>query len=213
MRHRKKKYQHLKRETGHRKALMANLANALILNKRIKTTTPKAKALRQYVEPIITKSKTDSTHSRREVFRRLEDKYAVNELFREVSEKVADRPGGYTRILKIGNREGDNADMSIIELVDYNENMQSPSKTQKTSRRTRRAGRRRKSSSSQTASQAEESQESQTEEADSQEVSSESTEAAEGKKAESDNQTGSESSSDDQQEGNDQGNTEQQKND
>ncbi len=99
------------------------MASSLILHKRIKTTTAKAKALRMYVEPLITKSKDDSTHSRRVVFSYLQDKLAVNELFREVSSKIADRPGGYTRILKTGNRLGDNADMCIIELVDYNENM------------------------------------------------------------------------------------------
>lgn len=103
--------------------MLANMASSLILHKRIKTTTAKAKALRMYVEPLITKSKDDSTHSRRVVFSYLQDKLAVNELFREVSSKIADRPGGYTRILKTGNRLGDNADMCIIELVDYNENM------------------------------------------------------------------------------------------
>lgn len=103
--------------------MLANMASSLILHKRIKTTTAKAKALRMYVEPLITKSKDDSTHSRRVVFSYLKDKFAVNELFREVSIKIADRPGGYTRILKTGNRLGDNADMCIIELVDYNENM------------------------------------------------------------------------------------------
>lgn len=122
MRHRKE-FNHLGRTSSHRKAMLANMASSLILHKRIKTTTAKAKALRMYVEPLITKSKDDSTHSRRVVFSYLKDKFAVNELFREVSTKIADRPGGYTRILKTGNRLGDNADMCIIELVDYNENM------------------------------------------------------------------------------------------
>ena len=103
--------------------MLANMASSLILHKRIATTTAKAKALRTYVEPLITKSKEDSTHSRRMVFSYLKDKDAVSELFREISPKIAERPGGYTRILKTGNRIGDNADMCILELVDYNQNM------------------------------------------------------------------------------------------
>lgn len=114
---------HLGRSSSHRKAMLANLATSLILHKRITTTVAKARALRTYVEPLITKSKTDSTHSRRTVFSMLKDKEAVAELFREISPKIADRPGGYTRILKTGNRLGDNSEMCIIELVDYNENM------------------------------------------------------------------------------------------
>jgi large subunit ribosomal protein L17 len=114
---------HLGRTSSHRKAMLANMASSLIMHKRITTTTAKAKALRTYVEPLITKSKEDSTHSRRMVFSYLKDKEAVAELFREVSPKIAERPGGYTRILKIGNRIGDNADMCILELVDYNESM------------------------------------------------------------------------------------------
>ena len=114
---------HLGRTSSHRKAMLSNMATSLILHKRITTTTAKAKALRTFVEPLITKSKEDSTHSRRVVFSYLKDKSAVAELFREVSPKVAERPGGYTRILKIGNRIGDNADMCILELVDYNEAM------------------------------------------------------------------------------------------
>jgi len=114
---------HLGRTSSHRKAMLANMASSLILHKRITTTTAKAKALRTYVEPLITKSKEDSTHSRRMVFSYLKDKLAVAELFREISPKIAERPGGYTRILKTGNRIGDNADMCILELVDYNENM------------------------------------------------------------------------------------------
>ncbi len=122
MRHRKA-FNHLGRTSAHRKAMLANMANSLIMHKRITTTTAKAKALRMFIEPLITKSKEDTTHSRRIVFSSLKDKYAVAELFREISPKVVDRPGGYTRILKMGNRHGDNADMCMIELVDYNENM------------------------------------------------------------------------------------------
>jgi large subunit ribosomal protein L17 len=114
---------HLGRTSSHRKAMLANMASSLIKHKKITTTTAKAKALRTYVEPLITKSKEDSTHSRRMVFSYLKDKEAVAELFREISPKIAERPGGYTRILKTGNRLGDNADMCIMELVDYNENM------------------------------------------------------------------------------------------
>jgi large subunit ribosomal protein L17 len=114
---------HLGRTSSHRKAMLANMASSLILHKRITTTTAKAKALRTYVEPLITKSKEDSTHSRRMVFSYLKDKQAVAELFREVSPKIAERPGGYTRILKTGNRIGDNAEMCVLELVDYNDNM------------------------------------------------------------------------------------------
>ena len=118
-----KKFNHLGRKKAHRIAMLANMATSLIIHKRIKTTVAKAKALRLYVEPLITKSKNDTTHSRRVVFSYLKDKYAVTELFREVSTKIANRPGGYTRILRTGNRLGDNAEMCIIELVDYNENM------------------------------------------------------------------------------------------
>lgn len=122
MRH-NKKFNHLGRTSAHRKAMLANMASSLIEHKRITTTVAKAKALRVYVEPLITKAKDDTTHSRRTVFSYLQDKNAVSELFREVAVKVAERPGGYTRILKTGNRLGDNADMCIIELVDYNEAM------------------------------------------------------------------------------------------
>ena len=114
---------HLGRTSSHRKAMLANMATSLILHKRIATTTAKAKALRTYVEPLITKSKEDSTHSRRVVFSYLKDKEAVAELFRDISPKISERPGGYTRILKTGHRIGDNADMCILELVDYNEAM------------------------------------------------------------------------------------------
>jgi len=122
MRH-KKNINHLGRTSEHRKAMLSNMASSLILHKRITTTLAKAKALRSYVEPLITKAKEDSTHSRRMVFSYLQNKEAVSALFREVSLKVADRPGGYTRILKTGPRLGDNAEMCIIELVDYNELM------------------------------------------------------------------------------------------
>jgi large subunit ribosomal protein L17 len=118
-----KSFNHLSRKSAHRKALLSNLASSLIIHKRIRTTTAKAKALRSFVEPIITHSKEDSTHSRRLAFSYLGNKTAVSELFREVSTKVGDRPGGYTRILKLEGRPGDNADMCMIELVDYNENL------------------------------------------------------------------------------------------
>jgi large subunit ribosomal protein L17 len=128
---------HLGRTSSHRKAMLSNMAASLILHKRITTTTAKAKALRTFVEPLITKSKDDSTHSRRVVFSYLKDKEAVAELFRDVSPKVGERPGGYTRILKTGNRIGDNADMCILELVDYNEAMlgKEAAKTKTTRRR------------------------------------------------------------------------------
>ena len=119
MRH-AKKINHLGRTDAHRKAMLSNMATSLIMHKRISTTLAKAKALRMFVEPIVTRSKNDTTHSRREVFSQLQNKYAVTELFREISPKIADRPGGYTRILKTGFRKGDNAEMCIIEFVDYN---------------------------------------------------------------------------------------------
>ncbi|WP_179415248.1 50S ribosomal protein L17 [Mucilaginibacter sp. E4BP6] len=115
-----KKVNHLGRTNSHRKAMMSNMATSLILHKRITTTLAKAKALRGYVEPILTKSKNDTTHSRRTVFSYLQDKDAVSILFRDIAEKIATRPGGYTRIIKLENRLGDNAEMAIIELVDYN---------------------------------------------------------------------------------------------
>lgn len=122
MRH-QKKINHLGRKSAHRKAMLSNMAASLIIHKRIHTTVAKAKALRIYVEPLLTKSKDDTTHSRRIVFSQLQNKEAVTELFREISKKIMDRPGGYTRILKTGNRFGDNAEMCLIELVDYNEVM------------------------------------------------------------------------------------------
>ena len=138
MRHRKK-FNHLGRTSPHRKAMLSNMATSLIIHKRINTTVAKAKALRSYVEPLITKAKDDTTHSRRVVFSYLQDKQAVTELFREVSSKVADRPGGYTRIIKLGNRLGDNADMAMIELVDYNEHLleEKAARKAKTGRRRR----------------------------------------------------------------------------
>src|SRR4051812_3509348 len=117
------KVNNLGRKSAHRKAMLANMASSLILHKRITTTVAKAKALRVYVEPLLTKSKDDSTHSRRTVFAYLKSKEAVDMLFKDISSKIADRPGGYTRILKTGARMGDNADMCIIELVDFNENL------------------------------------------------------------------------------------------
>lgn len=134
-----KKVNHLGRKTAHRKAMLANMACSLIEHKRINTTVAKAKALKQFVEPLVTKSKEDTTHNRRLVFGKLRNKYAVTELFRDVAVKVADRPGGYTRIIKLGNRLGDNAQMALIELVDYNETYNTEKKA-KTTRRSRRGG-------------------------------------------------------------------------
>ena len=135
MRH-NKKFNHLSRTASHRAAMLSNMACSLIKHKRITTTLAKAKALKKYVEPLITRSKQDTTNSRRVVFRYLQDKYAVTELFQEISEKVANRPGGYTRIIKTGFRPSDGADMCFIELVDYDENM---AKTAKKATRTRRS--------------------------------------------------------------------------
>ncbi|MCF6353425.1 MAG: 50S ribosomal protein L17 [Cyclobacteriaceae bacterium] len=136
-----KKFNHLSRTKSHRAAMLSNMASSLILSKRISTTVAKAKALRKYVEPLLTKSKTDDTHSRRVVFSYLQNKESVSELFNEVAEKIATRPGGYTRILKTGNRAGDNAEMCIIELVDYNELMQKEaSEAKPKTRRSRRGG-------------------------------------------------------------------------
>ncbi len=137
MRH-NKKFNHLGRTSSHRQALLSNMAASLILHKRITTTVAKAKALKMYVEPLLTKAKEDTTHSRRVVFSYLESKEAVTELFREVAVKIGDRPGGYTRILRTATRLGDNADMCIIELVDYNEAMlEAKDGKKKTSRRSR----------------------------------------------------------------------------
>ena len=137
MRH-NKKFNHLGRTASHRNAMLANMACSLIKHKRITTTVAKAKALKKFVEPSITKAKDDTTNSRRVVFSNLQDKYAVTELFKEISVKIADRPGGYTRIIKTGTRLGDNAEMCFIELVDYNENM-AKEKVAKKATRTRRS--------------------------------------------------------------------------
>ena len=145
MRHRKK-FNHLGRTSSHRKAMLANMASSLLVHKRIKTTLAKAKALRMYVEPLITKTKGlstvgEKTHAQRVVFSYLKNKEAVKELFTEIAPKVVDRPGGYTRILKLGNRLGDNAEMCYIELVDYNENMlKSPKSETGKKKRSRRGG-------------------------------------------------------------------------
>ena len=141
MRHGVKHNNHLGRKTGHRRALLANLASSLILHKKISTTVAKAKALRIYVEPLLTKSKEDSTHSRRQVFSYLQNKEALKTLFRDVSPKIAERPGGYTRILKTGNRLGDNAEMCLIELVDFNENLLKEKGAAKKAKATTRRGR------------------------------------------------------------------------
>lgn len=134
-----KKHNHLSRKTAHRHSMLANMASSLIEHKRINTTVAKAKALKQFVEPLVTKSKEDTTHNRRLVFAKLRQKEAVAELFRTVAPKVGDRPGGYTRIIKLGNRLGDNADMAMIELVDFNEIYNAGKATKKkTTRRSRR---------------------------------------------------------------------------
>ncbi len=145
MRHRKK-FNHLGRKAEHRKALMSNLAVALIMHKRIKTTLPKAKELRRFIEPLITRAKEDTTHNRRIAFRYLRNKYAVTELFREVAKRAENRPGGYTRILKLGPRKGDGAEMALIELVDFNEvYTQNPAATAgEKKRRVRRGGSKKK---------------------------------------------------------------------
>ena len=137
MRH-NKKFNHLGRTASHRNAMLSNMACSLIKHKRITTTVAKAKALKKFVEPLITKSKDDTTNSRRVVFSNLQDKQVVTELFKEISVKIADRPGGYTRIIKTGHRLGDNAEMCFIELVDYNENM-AKEKVAKKATRTRRS--------------------------------------------------------------------------
>ena len=137
MRH-NKKFNHLGRTASHRNAMLSNMAVSLIKHKRITTTVEKAKALKKFVEPLLTKSKNDTTNSRRVVFSYLKDKYAITKLFKEISVKIADRPGGYTRIIKTGHRLGDNASMCFIELVDYDDNM-AKEKVAKKSTRTRRS--------------------------------------------------------------------------
>jgi large subunit ribosomal protein L17 len=135
-----KKFNHLGRTASHRKAMLSNMASSLITHKRINTTVAKAKELKKFVEPLVTRSKVDSTHNRRMVFSYLQDKYAVTELFREVAVKVGDRPGGYTRIIKTGNRLGDNAEMCMIELVDFNDIYGNEKKeVKKTTRRSKKA--------------------------------------------------------------------------
>ena len=136
MRH-NKKFNHLGRTASHRSAMLANMAISLIMHKRITTTLAKAKALKKYVEPLITRAKNDTTTSRRVVFRYLQDKYAVKELFGDVATKVGDRPGGYTRVIKLGTRQGDAASMAFIELVDFDENMAKTPKVEKKTRRSR----------------------------------------------------------------------------
>ena len=143
MKHRKK-HNSLKRKSAHRKSMLANMASSLILNKRIKTTLAKAKALRVYVEPILTKSKKDDTHSRRVVFRYLKNKEAVKELFGTVSEKILNRPGGYLRIIKLGKRLGDSAEICFIEFVDFNDTYQPNVDSTKKTRRSRRGGKSKK---------------------------------------------------------------------
>ena len=143
MRH-KKSFNHLGRKTAHRKAMLSNMACSLIKHKRIETTTAKAKALKRYIEPLITRSKDDSTHARRVIFSYLQDKDTVSELFRDVAAKVGDRPGGYTRIIKLGHRLGDNADMCIIELVDFNETLLAEKAATKKSASRRRRGAKKK---------------------------------------------------------------------
>ena len=138
MRH-NKKFNHLGRKAPHRAAMLSNMATSLIMHKRITTTLQKAKALRKYVEPLITKAKTDTTESRRVVFSYLQNKYAITELFGAVSEKVANRQGGYTRIIKLGKRPSDAADMAFIELVDFDENMLKSPKAEKKTRRSRKS--------------------------------------------------------------------------
>jgi large subunit ribosomal protein L17 len=169
-----KKFNHLGRKSAHRKAMLSNMANSLIEHKRITTTVAKAKALRVFVEPILTKSKTDSTHSRRVVFSYLQNKEVVTELFRDVAPKIADRQGGYTRIIRTGNRLGDNAEMCMIELVDFNELMLAGKSEKKaTTRRSRRGG----SSTAKATTPAADAIEEKVEEAE--EVKAESTEATE----------------------------------
>ena len=138
MRH-NKKFNHLGRTASHRASMLANMASSLIMHKRITTTLAKAKALKKYVEPLITRSKNDATTSRRVVFRYLQDKYAVKELFGTIAAKVADRPGGYTRVIKLGLRQGDAAEIAFIELVDFDENMAKAPKAEKKTRRSRRS--------------------------------------------------------------------------
>jgi large subunit ribosomal protein L17 len=187
MRH-KKKFNHLGRTASHRSAMLSNMATSLIVHKRIKTTVAKAKALKLFVEPLITRSKVDTTHSRRMVFRKLQDKDAVTELYRNISVKVMDRPGGYTRILKIGNRLGDNAEMCIIELVDYNENMLGK-KAAKATKSTRRRGGKKKTTTAETSAPKDEVVEAKVEEATNEVVEEAKVEAKEEAKPEAKEET------------------------
>ncbi|QCK14055.1 50S ribosomal protein L17 [Mangrovivirga cuniculi] len=181
-----KKFNHLGRTASHRKAMLSNMASSLILHKRITTTVAKAKALRKYVEPLITKAKADSTHSRRVVFSYLQNKYSVDTLFNEVADKVANRPGGYTRIIKLNSRLGDNADMCIMELVDYNELLVKEEKSagKKTRRSRRGSGSKTKSAAPKSEAKAEvtKAEESKTEEPKAEKPKAE-TKKAEAKKA------------------------------
>ena len=138
MRH-NKKFNHLGRTASHRASMLSNMASSLIMHKRITTTLAKAKALKKYVEPLLTRAKNDTTTNRRVVFRYLQDKYAVKELFGEVAAKIGDRPGGYTRVIKLGTRQGDAASIAFIELVDFDENMAKTPKAEKKTRRSRRS--------------------------------------------------------------------------
>lgn len=185
-----KKFNHLSRTAPHRKAMLANMASSLIISKRITTTVAKAKALRQYVEPLLTKSKEDTTHNRRIVFSYLKNKESIKELFDEIGAKIASRPGGYTRIIKLGSRLGDDAEMALIELVDYNENLlgEKTDKKKSTTRRSRRGGGSKASSASETETKAEETKEPKAKKASSKEskadASETSTEEPKAKKAE-----------------------------
>jgi len=183
MRH-NKGFNHLGRTSSHRKAMLSNMANSLILHKRISTTVAKAKSLRSFIEPIITKAKDDTTHNRRMAFRSLRSKTAVNELFREVIVKVGERPGGYTRILKTGNRLGDNAEMCIIELVDYNENMLAAKEEAPKKTRSRRGASKKKSSEKPAAEKAAAKEETKAPEADTKEEAVKADEVSEEKAAE-----------------------------
>ena len=150
MRH-NKKFNHLGRTADHRKAMLSNLAISLIMHKRITTTLAKAKALKKYVEPLVTRAKNDSTNSRRVVFSYLQNKEAIKELFGIIAEKVCDRPGGYTRIIKLGSRIGDGSDMAFIELVDFDENMAKTPKAEKKTRRSRRSSKNAEATATETA--------------------------------------------------------------
>ncbi len=187
-----KKINPLSRTSSHRRAMLANMASSLILNKRITTTTAKAKALRTYIEPLITKAKNDNTHSRRTVFSYLKDKEAVSELFRDVAEKVGERPGGYTRILKTGNRLGDNAEMCFIELVDYNDTYtRTEEKKGGASKRRRRRGGKKKSQKTEGGQTAQQAAGEEDGEQDTQQGAQEETQSQEGSREEPRAQSGS----------------------